>query len=104
MNLKDLTHFFNEVVGQRSLTKSDVKVISSFYNKKSMSGTNLSTDGKKLEIEGLGGEVIARWSGGKIEVVLKDKSSKFQHMVLSYLQKDIPVNVWVKSPKDLKLI
>ena len=75
-----------------ALNPKDKKVVDAFYDGKSMDGKMLSTDGKKLEKTGMGGQTIASKSGNKFKIVAKMDSKSTQDVV-KYIEKSFPKNV-----------
>jgi len=75
-----------------ALNPKDKKVVDAFYDGRSMDGKMLSTDGKKLEKTGMGGQTIASKSGSKFKIVAKMDSSSTQDVV-KYIEKSFPKNV-----------
>lgn len=98
-----------------ALKNIDKKVIDAFYDKKSMEGKLLDTDGKTLEKSGMGGETVAKWEGNKI-VIVSSSSVKSDEMILGYMKKSIPKGIfdeksykeyfweWGSMPKNEKKI
>ena len=81
-----------EVELDEALNPKDKKVVDAFYDGKSMDGKMLSTDGKKLEKTGMGGQTIASKSGNKFKIVAKMDSKSTQDVV-KYIEKSFPKNV-----------
>ena len=81
-----------EVDLDEALNPKDKKVVDAFYDGKSMDGKMLSTDGKKLEKTGMGGQTIASKSGNKFKIVAKMDSKSTQDVV-KYIEKSFPKNV-----------
>ena len=81
-----------EVELDEALNPKDKKVVDAFYDGRSMDGKMLSTDGKKLEKTGMGGQTIASKSGSKFKIVAKMDSSSTQDVV-KYIEKSFPKNV-----------
>mgnify|MGYP003638119879 FL=1 len=75
-----------------ALNPKDKKVVDAFYDGRSMDGKMLSTDGKKLEKTGMGGQTIASKSGNKFKIVAKMDSKSTQDVV-KYIEKSFPKNV-----------
>jgi len=75
-----------------AINPKDKKVVDAFYDGKSMDGKMLSTDGKKLEKTGMGGQTIASKSGNKFKIVAKMDSKSTQDVV-KYIEKSFPKNV-----------
>jgi len=73
-----------------TLTPADKKVIDAFIDKKSGDSKSLRSDGKTLDILGMGGSSVAVWSGGKID--LRDIGSRSGQTVHRYIRKEAPVN------------
>ena len=95
-----------EVELDEALNPKDKKVIDAFYDGRSMDGKMLSTDGKKLEKTGMGGQTIASKTGSKFKIVAKMDSRSTQDVV-KYIEKSFPKNVIEKvklnelSPRKL---
>jgi len=81
-----------EVELDEAINPKDKKVVDAFYDGKSMDGKMLSTDGKKLEKTGMGGQTIASKSGNKFKIVAKMDSKSTQDVV-KYIEKSFPKNV-----------
>tara|TARA_R110002153_G_scaffold180749_4_gene334143 strand:- start:4988 stop:6751 length:1764 start_codon:yes stop_codon:yes gene_type:complete len=81
-----------EVELEEALNPKDKKVVDAFYDGRSMDGKMLSTDGKKLEKTGMGGQTIASKSGNKFKIVAKMDSKSTQDVV-KYIEKSFPKNV-----------
>ena len=81
-----------EVELDEALNPKDKKVVDAFYDGRSMDGKMLSTDGKKLEKTGMGGQTIASKSGSKFKIVAKMDSGSTQDVV-KYIEKSFPKNV-----------
>lgn len=77
-----------------NLTPKDKKVIDAFTDKKSAEGTKLTTDGKRLDGNWMGGNGIAEWSGGKIK--FNDLGSKAAQTVERAVRKVAPKS-WLKA-------
>lgn len=110
--------FFNEVdrgwkgeseggVAQAALSlgAGDKKVLKAFASQQAADGKKLSTDGKTLDGNWMGGRGIAEWKGHK--VVLHDLGSKAAQTVQRALKKFIPANSFAQAsssrqaqPKD----
>jgi hypothetical protein len=86
--------FASEKQADLTLTPKDKKVLDAFTDKKPMEGTKLSTDGKSLDIAGLGGGGVAKWVGGKIELV--DLGGRSSDVVHRAIRKIVPKN-WLKQ-------
>lgn len=80
------------------LTPKDKKVIQAFLDHKEEKGTNLSTDGKKLDGLWMGGNGIAVWEGDTFD--LRDVGSKTSQIVQNAIRKEAPAN-WVKKASAL---
>jgi len=78
-----------EVELGEALKPKDKDVIQAFYDKESLEGRLLSTDGKSLEKHGLGGQTIAVWKNNKI-VVTAVSDVKSTDTILNYMKKSIP--------------
>lgn len=86
------------------LKAKDKKVVDAFYARRSMDGTVVSTDGKRL-IYNHGSETMATWEGGKVVVAPKMPYVKSQEAVLRYMRKSFPKNVLKEglSTTEIKL-
>ena len=78
-----------EVELGEALKPKDKDVIQAFYDKESLEGRLLSTDGKTLEKLGMGGQTIAVWKNNKI-VVTAVSDVKSTDEILRYMKKSIP--------------
>jgi hypothetical protein len=78
-----------EVELGEALKPKDKDVIQAFYDKESLEGRLLSTDGKTLEKLGMGGQTIAVWKNDKI-VVTAVSDVKSTDTILNYMKKSIP--------------
>src|SRR3972149_1984744 len=74
-------------------TPAGKKVVRAFLDKRSASSPKLSTDGKRLDGNWMGGNRIAEWIGDKI--VLHDLGSKSAQTVQNLVRREAPSN-WVK--------
>jgi len=72
------------------LGKSDKQVIDAFTSKKAAESKKLTTDGKRLDGNWMGGKNIAEWKGGKI--VLNDTGSRSGQIVQRAIKKNAPKN------------
>lgn len=88
----ELNMYKEEIELDEALNPKDKKVVDAFYDGKSMDGKMLSTDGKKLEKTGMGGQTIASKSGNKFKIVAKMDSKSTQDVV-KYIEKSFPKNV-----------
>lgn len=79
------------------MTAADKKVIDAFLDKKAAESKKLSTDGKSLDIMGMGGSGCCVWKGGKI--VQRDLGSKTSQMVQRAVRKKAPKN-WLEGVFD----
>jgi hypothetical protein len=75
-----------------ALTAAEKKVVDAFYEKKPAHGGMLTTDGKKLEKNGIGGSNFAKWEGDKIVVDESRPQVKNDEEILRYMKKSIPAN------------
>lgn len=79
---------------KESIKSNDKRVVDSFYKKQSNdSGSILSTDGKKLEKIGMGGQIIAEWKGNKI-LIVAEMDSRSTQSIVRYMKKSIPTNIF----------
>jgi len=78
-----------EVEIDEVLKPKDKSVIDAFYNKESLEGRLLSTDGKTLEKLGMGGQTMAVWKNNKI-MVTAVSDVKSTDTILNYMKKSIP--------------
>lgn len=93
-NQKIATEMMERIVNRVaafSLGKPDKKVIDAFLDKKKGSSKNMETDGKTLDISGMGGKGVAKWVGGKVNLV--DLGSRSGQTVHSYIRKEAPANL-----------
>ena len=81
-----------------ALTSAEKKVVDAFYEKKPAEGGMLTTDGKTLEKNGLGGKDFAEWKGGKIVVHPDRPMVKSDEEILRYMKKSIPTNTLASHP------
>lgn len=72
------------------ITPKDRKVIQAFYEHTSAESKNLSTDGKVLDGQWMGGRSIAEWEGNKIK--FNDLGSKASQTVQRAVTKYVPKN------------
>ena len=75
-----------------ALTAAEKKVVDAFYERKPAHGGMLTTDGKELEKNGLGGKNFAKWEGDKIVVDDSRPEVKNDEEILRYMKKSIPAN------------
>jgi hypothetical protein len=73
-----------------SLGDPDKKVVRAFYKKSPAEGKMLTTDGKVLEKNGLGGSNFAKWEGDKIVIDPTRPHVKSDEDILRYMRKYIP--------------
>lgn len=81
------------------LSDKDKKVIDAFTDKKPMEGKKLSTDGKQLDGNWMGGNNIAHWEGDKI--VERGSSSKAEEVVQRALHKNTPKNFFAAGALEI---
>ena len=74
----------------KRLSPKDKKVVDAFTDKRSMDSKKLTSDGKTLDGNWMGGRGIAIWQGNMI--VLQDLGSRSSQMVQRYLKKVTPKN------------
>jgi hypothetical protein len=77
-----------------SLSPNCLKVIDTFLDQKAMDGKKLTTDGKRLDGNWMGGNGIAEWEGGKIH--FNDLGSKAAETVQNAVKKAAPKN-WLAT-------
>ena len=95
-----------EVELEEALKPKDKSVVAAFYDGKSMEGDTLSTDGKKLEKSGFGGQTIAKkvyTSRGAMFKVVAKMDGKHTQSVVKYIKKSFPKNV-VETVKEEPMI
>ena len=95
-----------EVELDEVLKPIDKSVVAAFYDGKSMEGDTLSTDGKKLEKSGFGGQTIAKkvyTSRGAMFKVVAKMDGKHTQSVVKYIKKSFPKNV-VETVKEEPMI
>jgi len=80
-----------------TLNKKDKTVIRAFSEKESGESKHLSTDGKTLDGSWMGGNKIAEWVGGKIQI--NDLGSRAAQTVQRSLKKEAPANWFKKAAK-----
>jgi len=73
-----------------SLGKADKKVIDAFLDKKPADSKKMQTNGKTLDILGMGGSGVAKWVSGKVELV--DLGSRSGQTVHNYIKKQAPAS------------
>ena len=76
------------------LSDKDKGVVNAFLDKKEADSKKLTTNGKRLDGNWMGGLGIAEWKGEKID--MPDLGSKSAENVQKYIQKEAPQN-WLKS-------
>lgn len=81
------------------LSKKDKEVIKAFADKKSAESKKLTSDGKRLDGNWMGGRGIAQWKGGKIEV--RDLGSRSADTVARALRKLAPKFDFAKQAAKL---
>lgn len=69
------------------LTESEKKVVKAFVAERPADSRLLQTDGRKLEKHGLGSEVVARWTGGRISIV-STESVKSDESIIRLIVKE----------------
>ncbi len=78
-----------------ALKPIDKKVVNAFLNHKTLEGKFLYTDGNELEKMGMGGHIVAKWSGkNNIEFTGQD-TVKSDEEIKRYLKKTIPKKLWM---------
>ena len=85
-----------------ALNPKDKKVVDAFYAGESMDSKILSTDGKKLEKSGIGGQTIATSANSKFKIVAKMDSKSTQEIV-NYIKKSFPKDVIEELQTESKL-
>ena len=80
------------------LQKSDIVVINAFLDKKSASSKRLSTDGKSLDIVGMGGRGVVVW--GPKHIVFQDVGTRSAQTVQRMVKKIAPKNLWIDEDVD----
>ena len=88
-NQKIATEMMERIVNRVAaftLGKPDKKVIDAFLDKKKGSSRKMETDGKTLDINGMGGKGVAKWVGGKIDFGVG--GSRSRQTVQNYLRKN----------------
>jgi ribosomal protein L24E len=81
-----------------ALSPAEKKVVDAFHEKKPAEGGRLTTDGKVLEKQGLGGKNFAKWEGDKIVIGEGRPMVKNDEEILRYMKKSIPVNDLAPDP------
>ena len=81
-----------------ALTSAEKKVVDAFYEKKPAKGGMLTTDGKKLEKNGLGGSDFAEWKNDKIVLHPDRPMVKNDEEIIRYMRKSIPANTLAPHP------
>jgi hypothetical protein len=81
------------------LKSKDKSVIDAFYDKDSLVGRILSTNGRSLEKHGMGGQTIAAWLKDKIAITAVS-DVKSTESILKYMKNTIPKLVF--DPKSWK--
>ena len=91
MKLSELKQIIREEVQKltEALKPIDKKVVQAFYDKKSLEGKLLNTDGKTLDKLGMGSDTVAVWKGHKIEIT-SQSAVRSDDMILRYLKKFVP--------------
>ena len=79
-----------------ALGDRDRKVVDAFIDQKGMDGKILTTDGKKLELSGMGGGVVAKWDGDLIEFGA-DLGSRTYDSIVRAVKKVAPKNLLKKA-------
>jgi hypothetical protein len=74
------------------IDRADKEVIRAFTEKKAKDGKKLTTDGKRLDGQWMGGRGIAEWKDGKIH--FDDLGSKAAQTVEKAVRKEAPKN-WI---------
>jgi|18_taG_2_1085343.scaffolds.fasta_scaffold92177_1 hypothetical protein len=77
------------------LSPKDKEVIWSFFLKGNKTSKKLTTDGRSLDGQWLGGNNIAQWAGETI--VLKDLGSIAAQVVENYVRKNCPDGIEIKE-------
>ena len=85
---KSWTEVIKEVYLGEALKPADKKVVDSFYDKEvNDNGKILSTNGVDLFKMGIGGQPIATWKKGKIQIVAK-MDVKSTESIIKYMKAD----------------
>jgi len=83
---------------EASLVDSDKKVIDAFFEKKKAEGKTLTTDGKSLDRDGMGGKYLAKWDGDQIVVNPDRPMVRSDSEFLRYMKKSIPAKMIAPHP------
>ncbi len=73
-----------------ALKPKDKKVVEAFQAKKALEGSLISTDGRKLTKNGMGGGTFAEWKGSKIVLDPNRPMVKNDEPIIHYMKKAIP--------------
>ena len=99
---KSWTEVIKEVYLGEALKPADKKVVDSFYDKEvNDNGKILSTNGVDLFKMGIGGQPIATWKKGKIQIVAK-MDVKSTESIIKYMKKSIPSGLFEEVEIDEK--
>lgn len=102
--MKTLTQFREGSVDQKfrksALSLKDLEVINAFRDGKDMAGKRLNTDGKSLDIVGMGGSGAATIKNGKITI--HDLGSRSAAVLGKTLKSIFPRNDFVKEDVELE--
>ena len=96
--MKKLIEDLEQLAEGLKIDLADKKVIKAFTEKKKAEGKKLTTDGKVLDGQWMGGNKIAEWKGGKIH--FNDLGSKAAQTVQKALRKEAPKN-WIAEDVEL---
>lgn len=88
-----------------ALSPMDKKVIDAFFDHKPLEGRMVSTDGKTLDKNGLGGSNFAKWDDGKIVVDESRPQVTSDQEILRYMKKSIPAkmlapHIWFRKSSE----
>ena len=82
-----------DILNEGKLTEAlkpiDKKVVKAFYDKKSLEGKLLNTDGKTLDKLGMGRDTVAVWKGNNI-IITSKSAVKSDDTILRFLKQYVP--------------
>ena len=90
--MRKLIEQLGELTEGLKIDRADKEVIKAFTEKKAADGKKLTTDGKRLDGQWMGGRGIAEWKDGKIH--FNDLGSKAAQTVQGAVRKEAPKN-WI---------